>query len=195
MMTPKIDIILKNIEESSKPIDILPKQDEKLSHMEEQYSINKESTLGAIIYNTGGIIIEGWIRIYGAGELDFAERNTLFPYDEIVVGEDILGGLFIILESGSVAYFAPDTLEIEDMEISFGEFIYWCFQGDTDTFYMDYRWNHWQEDVKALELSQGMSFYPFLWAESESFEKRHREPVSMKELIDLEIDFLQQMGK
>jgi hypothetical protein len=100
MMTSKIDVILKSIEESSKMIQILPKQDEKLLCIEKQYSINKESTLGAIVYNTGGIIIEGWIRIYGAGELDFAERNQLFPYDEIVVGEDILGGLFIILAEG-----------------------------------------------------------------------------------------------
>ena len=159
------------------------------------YSINKESILGAIIFNTGGITIDGWIRIYGAGELDFAERNMFFPYDEIVVGEDVLGGLFIILEGGNVAYFAPDTLEIEDMEISFGQFVYWCLQGDTDTFYKDYRWERWQEDVKNLGLSYGMSFYPYLWAEAESFEKRHRKPIPMKELIGLEMDFLQQIGK
>lgn len=59
------------------------------------------------------------LAIDGAGELDFAERDMFFPYDEIVVGEDVLG-LFIILEGGNVACFAPDTLEIEDMEISFG---------------------------------------------------------------------------
>jgi hypothetical protein len=195
MMTSKIDVILKSIEESSKMIRILPKQDEKLLCIEKQYSINKESALGAIVYNTGGIIIEGWIRIYGAGELDFAERNQLFPYDEIVVGEDILGGLFIILAGGNVAYFAPDTLEIEDMDISLGQFIYWCLQGDTDTFYMDYRWEDWQKDVEILDLSQGMSFYPYLWAASDSFEKRYRKPIPMKELIGLEIDFLQQIGK
>lgn len=195
MMISKIDVILQSIEESPKTIRILPKQDEKLLCIEKQYTINKESTLGAIVYNTGGIIIEGWIRIYGAGELDFAERNKLFPYDEIVVGEDILGGLFIILADGNIAYFAPDTLEIEDMEISLGQFIYWCLQGDTDTFYKDYRWENWKKDVKVLDLSQGMSFYPYLWADSESFEKRYRTPIPMKELIGLEIDFLQQIGK
>lgn len=51
---------------------------ENYDDIENQYSIHKESTLGAIIYNTGGIIIDGWIRIYGAGELDFAERNMLW---------------------------------------------------------------------------------------------------------------------
>ncbi len=195
MVISKFEVILKSIKESQKAVSVLPKQDERLLVIERQYSINKESTLGAIVYNTGGIVVDGWIRIYGAGELDFAERNKLFPYDEIVVGEDILGGLFIILEGGNVAYFAPDTMAIEDMEISFGQFIYWCLHGDTDTFYLDYKWEHWQEDVASLGLSYGMSFYPYLWAEAESIEKRHREPIPMKEIIGLEIDFFQQMQK
>ena len=195
MVISKFEVILKSIKEAQKAVSVLPKQDERLLVIERQYSINKESTLGAIVYNTGGIVVDGWIRIYGAGELDFAERNKLFPYDEIVVGEDILGGLFIILEGGNVAYFAPDTMAIEDMEISFGQFIYWCLHGDTDTFYLDYKWEHWQEDVASLGLSYGMSFYPYLWAEAESIEKRHREPIPMKEIIGLEIDFFQQMQK
>ena len=142
-MISKIEMILKSIKESPKEIRILPKQDKQLLVIKNQYSINEESTLGAIVYNTGGIMVDEWIRIYGAGDIDFTERNKLFPYDKIVVAEDILGGLFIILEGGNVAYFAPDTLEIEDMEISFGQFIYWCLHGDTDTFYTDYRWEHW----------------------------------------------------
>ena len=111
------------------------------------------------------------------------------------VGSVLLGGLFIILEGGNVAYFAPDTLEIEDMEISFGQFIYWCLHGDTDTFYTDYRWEHWQEEVKSLGIDYGMSFYPYLWAEAESLEKRHRQAILMKDIIGLEMDFCQQIQK
>lgn len=194
-MISKIEMILKSIKESPKKIRILPKQDKQLLVIKNQYSINEESTLGAIVYNTGGIMVDEWIRIYGAGDIDFTERNKLFPYDKIVVAEDILGGLFIILEGGNVAYFAPDTLEIEDMEISFGQFIYWCLHGDTDTFYTDYRWEHWQEEVKSLGIDYGMSFYPYLWAEAESLEKRHRQAILMKEIIGLEMDFCQQIQK
>lgn len=194
-MISKIEMILKSIKESPKEIRILPKQDKQLLVIKNQYSINEESTLGAIVYNTGGIMVDEWIRIYGAGDIDFTERNKLFPYDKIVVAEDILGGLFIILEGGNVAYFAPDTLEIEDMEISFGQFIYWCLHGDTDTFYTDYRWEHWQEEVKSLGIDYGMSFYPYLWAEAESLEKRHRQAILMKEIIGLEMDFCQQIQK
>lgn len=191
-MASRIDEILKCIEESSKWINVLPRQDERLVSIKNQYSINEESTLGAIIYNTGGITVDGWIRLYGAGELDFYERNQIFPYDEIVIGEDILGGLFIIMENGNIAYFAPDTLEIEDMEISLGQFVYWCLQGDTDTFYIDYRWDNWEEEVKKLSLDCGMSFYPYLWTEADSLEERYREPIPMKELIGIQMEFLQQ---
>lgn len=194
-MISKIEMILKSIKESPKEIRILPKQDKQLLVIKNQYFINEESTLGAIVYNTGGIMVDEWIRIYGAGDIDFTERNKLFPYDKMVVAEDILGGLFIILEGGNVAYFAPDTLEIEDMEISFGQFIYWCLHGDTDTFYTDYRWEHWQEEVKSLGIDYGMSFYPYLWAEAESLEKRHRQAILMKEIIGLEMDFCQQIQK
>ena len=80
-MVSKFDVILKSIKESPKKVRMLPKQDERLIAIEERYSINAESTLGAIVYNTGGIIIDEWIRIYGSGELDFAESNVLFPFD------------------------------------------------------------------------------------------------------------------
>ena len=59
------------------------------------------------------------LRFYGAGELNFYERNDLFPYSNIIVEEDILGGLFTILNDGNISYFAPDCLEWEVMEISY----------------------------------------------------------------------------
>lgn len=134
--------IIKSIEESEKDIQLLPIEQIVLNDIEQKYKIAPESTLGCIIYKIGGMVIDHWIRLYGAGKVNFAERNQIFPYDNIVIGEDILGGLFVILENGNIAYLAPDTLEMEDMEISLSQFLYWCVQGDTDTFYIDYRWEN-----------------------------------------------------
>lgn len=185
--------IIKSIEESEKDIQLLPIEQIVLNDIEQKYKIAPESTIGCIIYNTGGMVIDHWIRLYGAGKLNFAERNQIFPYNDIVIGEDILGGLFIILENGNIAYFAPDTLEMEDMEISFSQFLYWCVQGDTDTFYIDYRWENWKDEIRNMDLDKGVSFYPFLWAEADGIEARHREQIAMKEIISLEFDFLKQM--
>ena len=51
-MPSKFEVIMTSIKESPKMV-------------RKQYSINVESTLGTIVYNTGGIVIDGWIRIYG----------------------------------------------------------------------------------------------------------------------------------
>lgn len=115
------------------------------------------------------------------------------PFNNIVIAEDIIGGLFMFLENGNIGYFAPDCLELEDMEISLSQFLYWCLHGDTDTFYKDYRWRDWQRDVSNLKNSEGVAFYPFLWAKAEDLESRHREIVPIDEIIGLEFDFLKQM--
>ena len=136
--------LLDDIKRSSKTIKVLPCDDIAKQALKEKYKMNSESLLAAILDNTGGIVIDNWIRLYGAGEVNFVMRNSLFPFNEIVIGEDILGGLFICLNNGNIGYFAPDCLELEDMDIKLGQFVYWCLHGDTDTFYSDYRWQGWQ---------------------------------------------------
>lgn len=85
-----------------------------------------------------------------------------------------------------IVYFAPDTLMWEDNDLSYSEFIYWALHGDTDTYYQDYRWNTWQNDIENLDINNGVSFYPFLWAEEDSFEKRVRKEIPMEEIIQFQ---------
>lgn len=150
--------ILDEIKSSSKTINVLPLDEAARQAMKEKYRIKSGSLMAAILENTGGIVIDNWIRLYGSGELNFVTRNSLFPFNEIVIGEDILGGLFICLDDGNIGYFAPDCLEMEDMEIKFGQFVYWCLHGDTDKFYTDYRWDGWQNDASKLKSSEGVAF-------------------------------------
>ena len=96
--------ILDDIKRSSKTINVLPCDDIAKQALKEKYKMNSESLLAAILDNTGGIVIDNWIRLYGAGEVDFVTRNSLFPFNEIVIGEDILGGLFICLNNGNIGY-------------------------------------------------------------------------------------------
>ncbi len=187
--------LLNDIRNSEKSIKILPVQDSSKERIKQKYDIKQDSLFGVILENTGGIVIDNWIRLYGAGELDLVSRNELFPYDNLVIGEDILGGLFVFLESGNIGYFAPDCLEVEDMEIRFNQFLYWCLHGDTDTFYMDYRWENWKEDVLNLSSNEGVAFYPFLWANAKNLESRKRSIVPIDEIIRLEFDFLDQIRK
>lgn len=185
--------ILDDIEKSTKIVNILSSDEYIKNILKKTYEINSTSLLAVLLENTGGIIIDNWIRFYGTGEVNFVSRNSLFPFENIVIAEDILGGLFVCLENGNIGYFAPDCLELEDMEIGFSQFLYWCLHGDTDTFYKDYRWKDWQKDISHLKNSEGIAFYPFLWAEAESLESRSRKIVPIDEIIRLEFDFLKQM--
>ncbi len=185
--------ILDDIKSSTKKVKILPSDGAMRERMQEKYEINPASLLGRLLENTGGIIIDNWIRFYGTGEIDFVSRNELFPCNELVIAEDVLGGLFICMENGNIGYFAPDCLELEDMEIHLNQFLYWCLHGDTDAFYMDYRWENWQRDLADLGCNEGVAFYPFLWTQAESLESRKRKIVPMDEIIGIEFDFLRQM--
>lgn len=89
--------ILDEIKSSSKTITVLPPDEAVRQNVREKYRIKSGSLMAAILENTGGIVIDNWIRLYGSGELDFVTRNSLFPFNEIVVGEDILGGCSSVL--------------------------------------------------------------------------------------------------
>lgn len=193
-MDEKFQKILDDIKRSTKEIEVLPSDPRIREQYKKTYQINPQSLIGTILENTGGIIIENWLRLYGTGPVDFVTRNSLFPFEETVIGEDVLGGLFICLEHGGIGYFAPDTLELEDMEIGMGQFLYWCLHGDTDTFYTDYRWENWKKELAGLNYDKGVAFYPFLWADAESLESRKREILPIEEIICLEFDFLQQIS-
>lgn len=192
-MEARVQKIMDDIKRSIKKVQVLPAEDAVKKEVRKRFSLDPESVCGTVIENTGGIIIEDWIRLYGSGEVNIVARNELYPFEELVVGEDILGGLYVYLENGNIGYFAPDCLELEDMEIHYPQFLYWCLHGDTDTFYLDYRWEGWQQEVAKLGYDEGVAFYPFLWAEAERFESRERKGVPMDEIIGLEFEYLEQM--
>ncbi len=85
--------ILEIIELSSKKLEILPVEETVLSQISNTFKIKEDSLFGNIVLNTGGIVIDNWIRIYGAGKANFFLRNVKFPYNNLLVAEDILGGL------------------------------------------------------------------------------------------------------
>ncbi len=184
----KLKVITELINNSTKNVKILPIDDDVLKLISENMQLNVQSSLAAVILNFGGIVIDDWLRIYGAGKANFYNRNSDFSFDGILVAEDILGGLFSWAKNGSIWYFAPDTLEWEDLGIDYSQFINWSLNGDTDTFYQSFRWSEWRDDAARLSIENGMSFYPFLWAKAENMDARSRKEISMDELIKLEFN-------
>ncbi len=94
---------------------LLKPKDELVKDFSEKYSNFQDKFFYEQFMNSGGIVIDNWIRIYGCGKLNVIEKNKLYNTNQtmdILIAEDILGGLFG-LKDDFVYYFAPDTNEFE----------------------------------------------------------------------------------
>ena len=157
-----------------------------VNQFEEKYSKFQNKFFYEQFTNSGGIIIENWIRIYGCGDINVVEKNKLYNKDnnmDIIVGEDVLGGLFA-LKDDFIYYFAPDTNEWENLNIYYTQFLDWIVNNNqsVNKFYELFRWNKWEEDCKKLKLTEGVSFYPLLNFKC-NINERSRRIISIDELI------------
>ncbi|MFW2177421.1 MULTISPECIES: DUF2625 domain-containing protein [unclassified Moraxella] len=181
-------------QQATNSIETLPKNPQQAEQTLLAMQVTTRSTLGAIIYETGGILINhGWLRILGSGSerlnrsLDTWNQQTQSD-GFLLIADDVVGGYFAInggaLEGnlGDVFYFAPDTLAWESLNIGYSDFIYWVFCGAIDQFYANFYWKNWQQDIANLTTDEVFSFMPFLWtAESKSIENVSKKVVPILE--------------
>ncbi len=163
--------------------------------------VTTRSSMGSIIYETGGILVDhGWIRILGSGSSKLprtlpdwnitATGSGPGENDFLLIGDDVIGGFFALNggglpgKTGNVCYFAPDTLEWEDLDIPYSGFLEFCLHGDLETYYKAFRWEGWQTDVAALNGDKAYSAFPFYFTETAD-TKRDRKPVTVAELYEL----------
>ncbi|MEI3338080.1 MAG: DUF2625 family protein [Clostridium sp.] len=161
-------------------------------------NINENSVLGQVIINTGGIFIENYIRLFGSGDEENSyniykynlELKKYFDDNIIIIGNDIFGGLFSLnKEKNNILYFAPDTLEWEDLDITYKEFIKFVTSEKIDEFYKSYKWSTFQEDIKKVKFNEGILIYPFLWSNECNIEKAKKDIVPFSELLQVNIEF------
>ncbi|SFV04438.1 DUF2625 family protein [Butyrivibrio sp. INlla21] len=165
-------------------------------------NIPEKTLLYEIVCNSSGIIIDNWIRIMGQTN----SNNGIEYYNKIIedsqeiaglfiVASDILGGLFAIninrFEDGknNIWYFAPDTLEWENLAMKYSDFISWALQGNIDDFYEAMRWDNWNSIAEDVSVDQGILVYPFLWAKECDVEKAEKKVVPFNEIIALNFDY------
>ncbi|WP_400190593.1 DUF2625 domain-containing protein [Hymenobacter sp. B81] len=178
-----------------------------------QTQVTTRSPMGAIVYETGGLLIDsGWIRILGSGHprlarslpgwnlgKSMAQIGDRAPF--LLIADDAVGGFFALnggalgADMGKVYYFAPERLAWEPLHLTYSDFINFCFTGDLNKFYDGLRWTGWQREIAQLDGNQAMAFYPFLWAEYPSLQQLIRKPVPVSELWTLEQDAVRQLNK
>jgi len=174
-------------------VDILPSEPVDGQRALQALQVTTRSPLGAIAFHTGGILVDGgWLRILGAGTpllpraLD--QWNGMHSMaakrrfdDGLLVGDDAAGGFFNwARDTSTVHYFGPDSMEWDDLELGYSEWIRAMFSNGLAAFYEDLRWDGWREEVAALGPEQGIHIYPPPVFASEG--PRSHKAVSMDEL-------------
>lgn len=164
-----------------------------------QTQVTTRSTMGAIAYETGGVLIDGgWLRFLGSGHPSIA--RTLPGWNEgrsnrfYLVADDAVGGFFGINggafgpDAKSMYYWAPDSLDWEPMKIGFTDFFVWALSDRLAQFYESLRWSSWRADIAPLSGDRCFSFYPFLWTKEGSVTTSHREQAPVQAVYDLKVD-------
>ena len=210
---PAWDLIQEWLQEAINSYEVLPRDAKRAETELLNAQITTRSPMGAILYETGGILINGgWIRLLGSGceRLDrgmfqWNKGKTFEHYGQppafLLVADDILGGFFAINggafgqdDLGQIYYLAPDTLSWEPMNCGYSEFVCWTLEGDIDLFYEPYYWEGWQEEVPKLNGNQVFSFFPFLWTkEGQQIEAVSRKVVPIEESYRLTMDMQRQL--
>lgn len=175
-------------------VKALPKNTASCEQTLLNLQVSTHSTLGAIVYETGGLLINhGWVRVIASGHAKF-QRNIsdwnaqIHANGFLVVADDVLGGVFAMNGGsfgdnlGHIYYFAPDTLAWESLDIAYTDFIGWLLQGDIDKFYQSFYWESWQDEVKTLTTDQVFFCYPPLFTqESKDINQVQKKPISCLE--------------
>ena len=209
---PSWELIEEWRKEAKNGIEILPKDSIQADSALYQTQVTTRSPMGAIIYETGGILVDhGWIRILGSGSdrlkrnvpewnkgKSFEEYGQAMPF--LLIADDAIGGFFALngggfgnQDLGKIYYLSPDNLEWEPLEVGYSDFIFWAFTGEIDKFYEGLRWKKWKEEIKQMGADRAMNFYPFLWTKYDDLEKLSRKDVPIEEMWTLQLDFRKQM--
>jgi hypothetical protein len=202
---PGIEKIREWMRDAVNPCELLPPSENRATVLM-QTQVTTRSTMGAIAYETGGVLIDGgWLRFLGSGHSKLA--RTLPGWNQgrssgfYLVADDAVGGFFAINGGAfggdvkNMYYWAPDSLNWEPMKIGFSDFFVWALSERLAQFYEALRWPAWRENIAELSGDSCFSFYPFLWTTEGSLMTSHRALVPVREAFDSKVELLRQLSE
>ncbi len=210
---PGWELVRNWISAAKNSVEVLPCDSAKAREALYKTQVTTRSPMGAIVYATGGILIDGgWIRILGSGHKklnrSLPEWNLTKTISQIgenppflLIADDVVGGFFAInggqfgADLGKVYYLAPDSLNWESLDLTYTDFLNFCFNGNLKEFYESLRWKNWKEDLAKIDGNEVYNFQPFLWTkEGKNINKNSRKVISVEEQYQFNMDARKQFG-
>ncbi|XVV16630.1 DUF2625 family protein [Actinoplanes sp. CA-131856] len=188
------------VEAAPYPVEVLAADPGRASASLAALEITTRSWLGAVVTNSGGLLIDhGWLRVLGGGHdglPDVAAEMTRGA-GRLVVAFDVMGGQFAW--SGArptVHYFGPDDLTWQDLELGYGDWLEAMLAGATTESFAGLRWPGWEAEVAGVALDQGIHTVPPPWTrEGKDLSAVSRKPIRLAELVAVHQDFARQLGR
>ncbi|KAL1405769.1 hypothetical protein Q8F55_007442 [Vanrija albida] len=170
--------------------------------------VTTRSLLGTLAYSSGGVVVDGWVRIWGGGSeqlprrlvppgasfvvppADGAPAKDATAAGMILVGDDVAGGFFALDggalgDPGRIHYLGPDSLEWENLELGHGQWVAAMLSANVHDFYTALRWPTWKEDVRDVPGDRSFNFFPPLWTKEGSVASSDRRLVPATEVWGL----------
>ena len=158
------------------------------------YGADGQTTFGMLITQSGGVVVNGAVRLLGSNQDPNFRDICLFNVKHgsaglVFIGDDIFGGIFAVNTGlfspdnlGSIMYLAPDTLEWEDTELQLSGLFAWLKDGDMAGFYGQFS----EEEYNALcarnvGFNKVLSFYPPQWSAEFSNGERDVREIDVNE--------------
>ena len=201
------------IKSAKNKVEILPVDSVKAKGALFKTQVATRSPMGAIVYMTGGLFIDnGWIRILGSGSSklnrtlpDWNKGKSFNDFGDsplfLLIADDAVGGFFAInggqfgKDAGKVYYLSPDNLEWEALDLTYTDFLNFCFNGDLNEFYKSLRRTNWKEEVAKLDGNMVYNFFPYLWTkEGKDINKSSRKVIPVEEQFYFNLDMRKQLG-
>lgn len=201
------------IDSAKNKIEVLPCDTTRAKQALYQAQVTTRSPMGAIIYTTGGILVDGgWIRILGSGSKklnrslpDWNKGKSYKNSGEVpgyyLIADDAIGGFFAINNGffgktlGKVFYLSADRLVWEQLNMNYTDFLYFCFSDNLNNFYENLRWLNWRKDVDKLKGDKVFNFYPYLWSkEGKNINQNKRKIIPIEEQFQFNMKSRQHLG-
>jgi hypothetical protein len=177
--------------------------DVQVKNISGQIMCQSHTTLGQVLENSAGIIVNQYLRILGRSseylqtdiELFNSKLEDVLPPDKWIVATDAWGGLFAIENAGvledreELFYFAPDSLLWERFDLGYADFIVWSASDRIKEFYEEFMWQGFEEFISNIEADKGIHIYPYLWAKECSIQTANKAIISLDELVKVNMEF------
>jgi hypothetical protein len=202
---PALPLIEKMLGAATLSYQLLPPSTES-GRVLSSLQVTTRSTLGAIAYETGGLLIDhGWLRVLGSGHPQLSRNlvdwNNGRADAYLLVADDAAGGFFSINggglgdDVGAMYYWAPDTLRWEQLDIGYTDFLGWALSDRLATFYDGLRWDGWRSDLQELRADQCFSFFPCLWTREGSIDESSRTLIDVGEQFEINVELARKLDK